>query len=97
MTDAIRREPGVSWFSVALSAWHDPVARHPEGCEFGYLRRRDADNCTCIPYSRTDEDALALLDQKRTDEALPLLAQAADANPGIAPYLRLRIVDAARA
>src|SRR5204863_97857 len=41
--------------------------------------------------------ALALLDQKRTDEALPLLAQAADANPGIAPYLRLRIVDAARA
>jgi tetratricopeptide (TPR) repeat protein len=41
--------------------------------------------------------ALALLDQKRTDDALPLLVQAADANPGIAPYLRLRIVDAARA
>jgi tetratricopeptide (TPR) repeat protein len=41
--------------------------------------------------------ALALFDQKRMDEALPLLVQAADANPGIAPYLRLRIVDAARA
>ncbi len=43
------------------------------------------------------KSALALLDQKRNDEALPLVAQAVDADPLIAPYLRLRIVDAARA
>jgi O-antigen ligase len=27
MTDTAKREPGVSWLSVVLSAWHDPVAR----------------------------------------------------------------------
>ena len=41
--------------------------------------------------------ALFLLEQKRPDEALPMLAQAAEENPNVAPYLRLRIVDAARA
>src|SRR5260221_957411 len=41
--------------------------------------------------------ALFLLEQKRQDEAMALLAQAADQNPGVAPYLRLRMVDAARA
>jgi soluble lytic murein transglycosylase len=45
----------------------------------------------------TVHQALSLLDQKRTDEAIPLLGQAADENPGLAPYLRLKIVDAARA
>jgi soluble lytic murein transglycosylase len=42
--------------------------------------------------------ALFLLEQKqRQDEAMVMLAQAADENPGVAPYLRLRLVDAARA
>src|SRR4030081_2746415 len=27
MTGAVRREPGVSWLSLVLSAWHDPAAR----------------------------------------------------------------------
>ena len=27
MTDTTKREPGVSWLSVVLSAWHDPAAR----------------------------------------------------------------------
>src|ERR1700692_4378819 len=45
---------------------------------------------------RTRGRALALLalfyvDQKRTNEALPLLGQAADADPLVAPWLRLRI------
>ncbi len=45
----------------------------------------------------TQRRALALLalfyvDQKRTAEALPALAQAADADPLVAPWLRLRIV-----
>ncbi|MGH9419730.1 MAG: transglycosylase SLT domain-containing protein, partial [Thermoanaerobaculia bacterium] len=47
---------------------------------------------------RTKGRALALLalfyvDQKRTDDALPVLGQAADANPLAAPWLRLRIAD----
>jgi soluble lytic murein transglycosylase-like protein len=47
---------------------------------------------------RTRGRALALLallyvDQKRTNEALPLLGQAADADPLVAPWLRLRILD----
>jgi soluble lytic murein transglycosylase-like protein len=37
--------------------------------------------------------ALFYIDQKRTGEALPILTQAADANPLAAPWLRLRIVD----
>jgi O-antigen ligase len=27
MTNAVRRNPGMSWLSLVLSAWHDPVAR----------------------------------------------------------------------
>jgi O-antigen ligase len=27
MTEAERTEPGMSWLSVILSAWHDPAAR----------------------------------------------------------------------
>jgi O-antigen ligase len=27
MTEAVRREPGVSWLSYVFSAWHDPAAR----------------------------------------------------------------------
>jgi soluble lytic murein transglycosylase-like protein len=41
--------------------------------------------------------ALLLAETKRADEAQPLLAKAADENLGIAPYLRLRMLDAARA
>lgn len=37
--------------------------------------------------------ALFYLDQKRTAEALPLLGQAADADPLVAPWLRLRIAE----
>jgi soluble lytic murein transglycosylase-like protein len=50
------------------------------------------------PDPKTKGRALALLalfdvDQKRTDAALPLLDQAADADPLVAPWLRLRILD----
>ncbi len=43
--------------------------------------------------SRRATDLLALfyVDQKRPDEALPLLAKAADADPLVAPWMRLRI------
>jgi soluble lytic murein transglycosylase-like protein len=49
------------------------------------------------PDAVTQRRALALLalfyvDQKRNAEALPALAQAADADPLVAPWLRLRIV-----
>ncbi len=52
---------------------------------------------TQSPDAITQRRALALLalfyvDQKRTAEALPALAQAADADPLVAPWLRLRIV-----
>jgi soluble lytic murein transglycosylase len=39
--------------------------------------------------------ALSLVDQKRFAEALPLLDAAAGANPAVAPFLRLRTIDAA--
>jgi soluble lytic murein transglycosylase len=50
------------------------------------------------PDAQTKGRALALLalfyiDQKRTDEALPILGQAADADPLAAPWLRLRVLD----
>jgi len=50
------------------------------------------------PDPQTKGRALALLalfyvDQKRTDEALPILGQAADADPLAAPWLRLRVLD----
>jgi len=50
------------------------------------------------PDAQTRGRALALLalfyvDQKRTDEALPILGQAADADPLAAPWLRLRVLD----
>jgi soluble lytic murein transglycosylase len=41
--------------------------------------------------------ALSLMDQKRYAEALPLLDAAAAANPTVAPFLRLRTIDAAAA
>src|SRR5882724_5630751 len=46
----------------------------------------------------TQRRALALLalfyvDQKRTADALPMLGQAADADPLVAPWLRLRIAE----
>jgi soluble lytic murein transglycosylase len=37
--------------------------------------------------------ALFYVDQKRTDEALPILGHAADADPLAAPWLRLRVLD----
>jgi soluble lytic murein transglycosylase-like protein len=48
--------------------------------------------------AQTKGRALALLalfyvDQKRTDEALPILGQAADADPLASPWLRLRVLD----
>src|SRR5437764_8811873 len=50
------------------------------------------------PDAQTKGRALALLallyvDQKRTAEALPLLREAANADPLVAPWLRLRAVD----
>ena len=53
---------------------------------------------TQAPDAQTQRRALALLalfyiDQKRTAEALPLLGQAADADPLAAPWLRLRIAE----
>ena len=53
---------------------------------------------TQSPDAQTKGRALTLLalfyiDQKRTADALPVLGQAADADPLVAPWLRLRIVD----
>jgi soluble lytic murein transglycosylase len=50
------------------------------------------------PDAQTKGRALALLalfyvDQRRTDEALPILGQAADSDPLAAPWLRLRVLD----
>ncbi|HEX8172485.1 MAG TPA: lytic transglycosylase domain-containing protein [Thermoanaerobaculia bacterium] len=42
-------------------------------------------------------DALELFEEKRYEQAIPMLQQAAQANPAVAPFLRLRIVDAAMA
>lgn len=39
--------------------------------------------------------ALSLVEEKRYAEALPLLDEAAEANPIVAPFLRLRTIDAA--
>jgi soluble lytic murein transglycosylase len=67
------------------------------GYESGLTTIRDA--ATADPVQRhraTALLALFLLEQKRQDEALVMLARAADQNPSVAPYLRLRIVDAAR-
>src|SRR5688500_1302247 len=40
------------------------------------------------------KNALALFDAKRYDEAVPALTEAARAYPEIAPFLRLRVVEA---
>lgn len=47
------------------------------------------------PMNRTElaKHALALHEQKRYDEAIPLLADAAQQYPEVAPFLRLRIVE----
>ncbi|HEU4887515.1 MAG TPA: transglycosylase SLT domain-containing protein [Thermoanaerobaculia bacterium] len=56
----------------------------------------EAEAAPALPIDRTTQakNALALFDAKRYDEAVPALTDAVRAWPEIAPFLRLRIVEA---
>ncbi|HYC58194.1 MAG TPA: transglycosylase SLT domain-containing protein [Thermoanaerobaculia bacterium] len=78
----------VAFISCAKAPAPTPPATVPQQQE-----QPKAEAAPVDPISRA-KSALALFDQKRYDEAVPALAAAALEFPEVAPFLRLRIVEA---